>query len=55
MGLACWQAREPQNKNHCVIFVFPLVCNPFTQAYNYFYIHYVCVDALVISGACVAS
>ena len=25
-GLACWQAREPRDKNHRVIIVFPLVC-----------------------------
>ena len=48
-GLACWQAREPRDKNHRVILVFMLVCIPFTQACIYFHIHYACVVALVIS------
>ena len=31
-GLACWQAREPRDKNHRVILVFPLVCILVAQA-----------------------
>ena len=48
-GLACWQTREPQDKNHRVNIVFPLVCIPITQACMYFHIHCTCVVALVIS------
>jgi hypothetical protein len=48
-GLACWQTREPRDKNHRVILVFPLVCIPFTQACIYFHIHCACVVALEIS------
>jgi hypothetical protein len=48
--LACWQAREPRDKNHRVILVFLLVCNPLTQACNYFHIHCACVVALVFSS-----
>ena len=47
-GLACWQACEPRDKNHCVI-IFPLVCDPYTQACIYFHIYCACVIALVIS------
>jgi hypothetical protein len=50
-GLACWQAREPRDKNHHVILVFLLVCIPVTQACTYFHILCLtaCVVALVIS------
>jgi hypothetical protein len=48
-GLACWQASEPQDKNHRVILIFPLVCILVTQACIYFHLHYACVVALVIS------
>ena len=48
-GQACWQGREPWDKNHRVILVFPLVCILVTQACIYFHIHCACVVALVIS------
>ena len=46
--VACWQAREPQEKITMSSLFFPLVCNPFTQACNYFHIHCACVVTLVM-------